>query len=78
MAFEGIVGELEKFGGFPEVVMGGRFKETLTTLARLLIFKELPLLENVDPTDLWIAAEALSLSQTEIFIVKRVRFLPKY
>ncbi len=55
--------EYVKTGGFPEVVLSKTPEETVEALARLLISKEVPLLENVDATELWTVAEGLALSQ---------------
>jgi predicted AAA+ superfamily ATPase len=55
--------EYERFGGFPEVVLSDKPKEALGYLTKTLISKEVPLLENVNPTELWKVAEATALSQ---------------
>jgi len=64
LAWSRLSREYEKLGGFPEVVLSNSPKEILEMLTKLLISKEIPLLENMDATDLWLVAETISVSQS--------------
>lgn len=55
-----IVSEALRYGLFPEVVLSKNKENVLASLVSTLLLKEVPLLEDVSPTELYLVSKALS------------------